>query len=286
MSIEIVETVAGLRHEIAARRARGERIGFVATMGALHAGHARLIERAAAENDCAVVSVFVNPIQFNDATDFERYPRTLDADAALAAAAGAQIVFAPSNAEMYPRAPLTHVDVDELSAGLCGAFRPGHFRGVATVVAKLLNIVQPDVAYFGEKDYQQLAVIRRMAADLSIDVEIVGVAIVREADGLAMSSRNRHLAEVERALAPEIYRTLTQLRDEIAAGASSAAELKFAAGEALGVHGLRVEYLEFVDPETLAPIERIAAPVVIAAAVWVGATRLIDNLLCPLESRG
>jgi pantoate--beta-alanine ligase len=280
MSIEIVHTIAELRGAVAARRAQGARIGFVPTMGALHAGHARLIERAAAETDYAVVSVFVNPIQFNDASDFERYPRNLDADAELAGRAGARLVFAPSTAGMYPRPLVTHVDVDELTSGLCGAFRPGHFRGVATVVAKLLNLVQPDAAYFGEKDYQQLAVIRRMVADLSIPVEIVGVPIVREADGLALSSRNRHLSAAERAVAPELYHALAQLRDEIEAGASHAAELKFAATELLATHGLRVEYLEFVDPETLAPVDEIGAPVVAAAAVWLGATRLIDNVLC------
>src|SRR5271157_5719801 len=202
MSVEVVHTVAGAREAVARFRAAGKTIGLVPTMGALHAGHGRLIESARDECGAVVVSVFVNPIQFDRQDDYERYPRTLASDTAFAEARGADLVFAPEIAEMYPRRQRAYVDVEVLTEHLCGQFRSGHFRGVATVVAKLLNIVQPDRAYFGEKDAQQLAVIRRMAADLNLPVKIVGVPTVREADGLALSSRNQHLSAEERSVAP------------------------------------------------------------------------------------
>jgi pantoate--beta-alanine ligase len=249
-------------------------------MGALHAGHARLIEHAVRETDCAVVSIFVNPIQFNDPRDYGQYPRTLDEDAALCGRLGAPIVFAPSGEEMYPRPQQSFVDVPGVAEFLCGQFRPGHFRGVATVVLKLFQIVQPDVAYFGEKDAQQLAVIRRMVSDLNVPLRIVGVPTVRAPDGLALSSRNRLLSAAERRLAPVLFQVLEQARERIAAGARDAAAVRREAVAALDERHIRVEYLELVDPESMQPVERIDAPVCVAAAIWLGSTRLIDNLLC------
>lgn len=276
----IVHTIAGVREAVARLRGAGKTIGLVPTMGALHAGHARLIETARAECGAVAVSVFVNPIQFDRADDYERYPRTLASDASFAEAHGADPVFAPEIAEMYPRRQRAYVDVEALTEHLCGRFRPGHFRGVATVVAKLLNIVQPDRAYFGEKDAQQLAVIRRMVADLNLPVAIVGVATVREADGLALSSRNQHLSAEERAVAPLLYQSLLAAEASIAGGERDPERAKQAALAALAPEPLiRVEYFEIVDPEELQPVAEIVGPVLVAAAAWLGATRLIDNLV-------
>jgi pantoate--beta-alanine ligase len=280
MSAELLRTIGSVRDAVVQFRRAGKTIGLVPTMGALHEGHGRLIETARAECGCVVVSVFVNPIQFNQRDDYERYPRTLDTDLRFCDARGADIVFAPEIAEMYARAQRTYVDVEVLTAHLCGAFRPGHFRGVATVVAKLFNIVQPDRAYFGEKDAQQLAVIRRMVEDLNLPLTIVGVPTVREASGLALSSRNQHLSEGERAIAPALYRALQTAAAAIGGGMRDAHAAK---GGALAVLAreplMRVEYLEIVDPSELQPVAEISGPVLIAAAVWVGSTRLIDNLL-------
>jgi pantoate--beta-alanine ligase len=280
MTARIIHSIEELRAAVAARRQAGASIGLVPTMGALHAGHRSLIERSARETACTVVSVFVNPIQFNDAGDYGKYPRTLEDDAQLCGEAGAEIVLAPSNEEMYPQPQLSFVEVAGVSERLCGAFRPGHFRGVATVVLKLFNIVQPDLAYFGEKDAQQLAVLRRMAADLNVPVHIVGVPIVRELDGLAMSSRNRHLSAEERRAAPSVYRALLRAQARIAAGVSDPLQVSTEAVSELERQGLRVEYLEIVDPDSIQPVERIVRPVLIATAVWLGSTRLIDNVVC------
>jgi pantoate--beta-alanine ligase len=280
MSAAVIGSIAELREMLARRRRAGESVGLVPTMGALHAGHARLIEQAVAETDCAVVSIFVNPIQFNDPRDYGQYPRTLEADAELCGRLGAAIVFAPAGEEMYPRPPQSFVEVQGVTEFLCGQFRPGHFRGVATVVLKLFQIVQPDVAYFGEKDAQQVAVIRRMARDLNVPLRIVEVATVREPDGLALSSRNRLLSDAERRLAPALFQTLRQAQQRIAAGAREAAAVRREAVAALEQRGIRVEYLEIVDPESMQPVARIDGPVRVAAAIWLGATRLIDNLLC------
>jgi pantoate--beta-alanine ligase len=235
-------------------------------MGALHAGHARLIEQAVRETDCAVVSVFVNPIQFNDPRDYGQYPRTLVEDAALCGRLGAPVVFAPAGEEMYPRPQQSFVEVHGVTEFLCGQFRPGHF--------------QPDSAYFGEKDAQQLAVIRRMVSDLNVPLRIVEVATVREPDGLALSSRNRLLSGDERRLAPVLFQVLEQARKRIAGGARAAAALRQEAVAALDERHIRIEYMEIVDPESMQPVERIDAPVRVAAAIWLGSTRLIDNLLC------
>jgi pantoate--beta-alanine ligase len=283
ISSGVARTVAELREALAAHRransGTGSSIGLVPTMGALHEGHGRLIERAAAENTCVVVSIFVNPTQFNDPKDFERYPRTLDADMAFCEARGAAIVFAPSAAEMYPEPPRTFVEVEGLTGHLCGKFRPGHFRGVATVVLKLFEIVQPDRAYFGEKDAQQLAVIARMVRDLNVPVSVIGVETVREADGLAMSSRNRLLTPAERRIAPLLYQALQLAGRRIEAGARDPAQAREHALALLRRPEIRVEYLEIVDPAALQPVEQIGGPVRVAAAVWLGSTRLIDNLL-------
>jgi pantoate--beta-alanine ligase len=284
MSTELIETIAGLRERLAPLRRSGATIGLVPTMGALHEGHGTLIEQCARECAATVVSVFVNPIQFNQAEDFEKYPRTLAADLAFCEARGATFVFAPSNTEMYPGALRTSVDVSVLTDHLCGRFRPGHFKGVATVVTKLFQIVQPDAAYFGEKDAQQLAVIRRMVRDLNMNLRIVGVPTVRESDGLAMSSRNRHLCPEERHVAPLLYQALLAAGRAIASGATDPAEVRGAALALLAREPLfKVEYLEVVDPEEMQPVRQIAGPVRLAAAVWLGSTRLIDNLLCGAE---
>jgi pantoate--beta-alanine ligase len=280
MTARIVHSIEELRAALAARRRAGASIGLVPTMGALHAGHRRLIEQSVRETACTVVSVFVNPIQFNDAGDYDKYPRTLDDDARLCGEAGAEIVFAPSNGEMYPQPQLSFVEVAGVSERLCGAFRPGHFRGVATVVLKLFHIVQPDIAYFGEKDAQQLAVLRRMACDLNVPVQIVGVPIVRESDGLAISSRNRHLSAEERRIAPSVYRTLLRVQARIAAGVADPGQVSRQAISELERQGLRVEYLEIVDPDSIQPVDRIVRPVLVATAVRLGSTRLIDNVVC------
>jgi len=280
MSAQLVHTIAGMREAVARLRGAGKTVGLVPTMGALHAGHGRLIETARAQCGAVAVSVFVNPIQFDRADDYERYPRTLASDAGFAEARGADLVFAPEVAEMYPRRQRAYVDVEVLTDNLCGRFRPGHFRGVATVVAKLLNIVQPDRAYFGQKDAQQLAVIRRMVADLDLPVSIIGVPTVREPDGLALSSRNQHLSAEERAVAPLLCRSLLAAEAAIASGERDPERAKQAALALLAPEPrIRVEYFEIVDPEELQPAVEIVGPVLVAAAVWLGATRLIDNLV-------
>ncbi|HWN84136.1 MAG TPA: pantoate--beta-alanine ligase [Vicinamibacterales bacterium] len=276
----VVETIDGMRASIAARRGLGA-VGLVPTMGALHAGHARLVEQARHECPTVVVSIFVNPLQFDRADDLTRYPRPFDADLALCAKLDVDVVFAPTPAVMYPQPPDCTVHAGRTAEHLCGAFRSGHFDGVATVVLKLLNVVQPDVAYFGEKDAQQLAVIRRTVSDLNVPVLITGVPTVREPDGLALSSRNQHLGAAERALAPRLFRALNAVRDAVAAGITDPAAARSRAADIIGTDApLRLEYLELVDPVTFQPVERVAGPVVAAAALWVGSTRLIDNVLC------
>ncbi len=286
--------VARLRvtHSIAETRAvlgdlRGAKtIGFVPTMGALHAGHARLIETAREQSGFVVVSIFVNAPQFNQREDFERYARTLPADLALCSEAGADLVFAPSNEEMYPERLETSVDVEGVSAHFCGASRPGHFRAVATVVTKLFGIVGPELAFFGEKDAQQLAVIMRMVRDLNVPVRIVPVATVREADGLAMSSRNGRLSAAERAVAVCLIEALRDAEEQIRAGARGAREVLERSGRVLKRPGVEVDYFDVADPVTMHPVEEIRGPVRVMGAIFVGSTRLIDNLMCLPEKSG
>lgn len=278
MSLKLVHSISELRASLDPLRRAGVAIGCVPTMGALHAGHGRLIEAARADCGVVVVTIFVNPIQFNKPDDFEGYPRTLDADVEFCDARGVDFIFAPDAREMYPQEQLAYVDVERLTSHLCGPFRPGHFRGVATVVSKLFTIVQPDRAYFGEKDAQQLAVIRRMARDLNIPVAVTGVPTVREPDGLAMSSRNERLNPGERPKAAVLYRALMAAKDAISDG--DARKAKEAALAVLAREPeVRVEYLEVVDADEMQPVDTATAPVRIAIAAWLGNTRLIDNVL-------
>jgi pantoate--beta-alanine ligase len=285
MALEIVETIAGLRARVAASRSAGL-VGLVPTMGALHEGHASLIRQARAECSSVVVSIFVNPIQFDRPEDLERYPRSLAVDAALCASLGVDLVFAPTVAEMYPVSLECRVEVGRLADHLCGRFRPGHFSGVATVVLKLFEIVQQDRAYFGEKDAQQLAVVRRLVSDFNVATTIVGVRTVRESDGLALSSRNQRLDPDERQLAPALYHALQRVKSAIAAGVSNVSELKqLAASQIPPDPRLRLEYFEIVDSVDFQPVDAVTGPVVAAGALWVGTTRLIDNMRCvPGES--
>ena len=261
----------------AARRA-GHRVALVPTMGALHDGHLALVSEARRRAERVVVSIFVNPMQFNRRDDFERYPRTLDTDAALCAGAGVDAVYAPSPAAMYPEGFQSHVEVAKLTDPLCGAARPGHFRGVTTIVTKLFHAVRPDLAVFGEKDFQQLAVIRRMTADLDFGIAIVGVPTVREADALAMSSRNRLLSPSEREAARCVPRALEAAARAVRGGTTKADAVVDAATAVIaGEPAARLEYAEARDPETLEAVEAVTGPTLLALAVWVGSVRLIDN---------
>ena len=277
MATPVVESISELRRRLQHFR----EIGLVPTMGALHAGHAKLIETACSQCDCVVVSIFVNPLQFDRKDDLDRYPRTLERDVELCEKMGVDLIFAPSAMEMYPKPPLCTVEVGRIADHLCGPFRPGHFRAVATVVMKLLQIVRPDRAYFGEKDAQQLAVIRRVVADLNVATAIVEVPTVREPDGLAMSSRNRLLSRTQRTSATVLYEALREAASVIAAGERDSAVIKKVATGRIGrAADARLEYFDIVDPEDMQPVSRIEGPVRTAGAIWVGSTRLIDNMLC------
>ena len=279
MSLVVVRTVSEVREHLAPIRHDRRRISLVPTMGALHAGHASLIAEARADSHFVAVSVFVNPLQFGPGEDYLRYPRPLDSDLDVCRRVGADLVFAPDVKDVYVSDQRTFVEVTRLGDHLCGPFRPGHFRGVATVVAKLFNIVQPDRAYFGEKDYQQLCIIRRMVQDLNLGIEIVPVPIYRDVDGLALSSRNAYLNEAERTAAPVLFRALMLARKTIEEGERKSSVVREAAGSILAAQPLaRVEYLQIVDPIEVQPVDEIAAEVRIAGAVWIGKTRLIDNV--------
>ena len=279
---QIIRTIAELRQVIASyRRANpdNQTVGLVPTMGFLHEGHKSLLHKSVTDNGLTVLSIFVNPIQFGPNEDYGRYPRPLAEDLEMCGRNGVDVVFAPSVEEMYPSPQLTFVEVTRVSEHLCGKFRPGHLRGVATVVLKLLNIVQPQRAYFGEKDMQQLAVIRRMVTDLNVAVEIVGVPTVREGDGLALSSRNKYLNDEERKAAATLYRALQHASGQIKAGERDALKVREAAVAQLQASRLiHVEYFEVVDPDELQPVSTIDGPVRIASAIWLGKTRLIDNI--------
>lgn len=277
--MDSIEQIPVLRERLREWRRAGQRIALVPTMGALHEGHLALVRAALTQAERVVVSIFVNPLQFGPGEDFSRYPRPLARDTELLAATGAHLLFAPAEQELYPngRERVTRVEVPELSDILCGAHRPGHFVGVATVVTKLLNIVQPEVALFGEKDYQQLLVIQRLVADLDVPVTIVGVPTVREADGLALSSRNEYLSPAERAIAPWLYRTLEQVAAAVRAGVPFA-QAEREAESALRARGFRPDYVSVrraVDLARPAPDERA---LIVLAAAQLGAARLIDNL--------
>ncbi len=277
---EVVSTVASVRAAADAARVAGGTVGLVPTMGFLHAGHRSLMHAARSECDLVVVSVFVNPMQFGPNEDLDRYPRDLDGDLGACAAEGVDLVFAPGVREVYPEyPPATVVHVEGLTERLCGASRPGHFDGVTTVVAKLFAIIGPCHAYFGEKDAQQLAVVRRMALDLNLPVEVVGCPIVREPDGLALSSRNAYLTATERAVAPGIARSLRAASAAVDGGERDAAVVIGLVRAALdAIHGLDIDYVECVDADTIRPIERLGGEVLLAVAVRLGQTRLIDNV--------
>ena len=276
--MEIVRTVAELRAWSRAQRSAGRSVGLVPTMGALHAGHASLIRAAATGCDAVAVSIFVNPTQFGPNEDFGRYPRTFDADCALAEGEGASVVFAPSVEDLYPGGTGTFVEVEGLSSRLDGASRPGHFRGVATVVAKLFIAAEPDRAYFGQKDGAQVAVLRRTAADLLLPVEIVVCPIVREEDGLALSSRNIYLSAEERVQALVLSRSVREVETVVGSGERRASVLLDAAHALFAeVPEVRVDYVALVDWCTLLPVDIAVPGTLFAVAAWVGATRLIDN---------
>jgi len=286
--MRVVRTVAALRRAVARARAEGARVGFVPTMGALHDGHLSLIRRARREAGFVVVSVFVNPIQFGPKEDFTRYPRTFAADRKLARGAGADLIYAPAASEMYPEGFRTYVEVaGDIAARLEGASRPGFFRGVATVVAKLLNQVQPDIAYLGQKDAQQARVVQRMVRDLNIPVRIAVCPTVREADGLAMSSRNRCLSADERRQATVLSQALKQAEELFASGVSGAGRLKRAMRAVIRrAPAARIDYIEVVDADTMEPLRVVERPALVALAVFIGTTRLIDNTVLGAGRRG
>jgi pantoate--beta-alanine ligase len=277
--MDLVRSTGEMVARAEAWRAAGKRIAFVPTMGYLHAGHVSLLEDARTRGDVLVLSIFVNPTQFGPKEDLSRYPRDLDGDLAKARGAGVDLVFVPEPADMYPAGYQTYVQVRELEQSMCGASRPGHFVGVATVVLKLFNLVRPHVALFGEKDFQQLQVIKRMVADLHVGVEVIGRPIVREPDGLALSSRNSYLSPEERTRALALSRALGAARAAFDRGERAADSLLAAARAILdGVEGVRLDYLELRDAASLHALDaEVRAPAVMAVAAFVGKTRLIDN---------
>jgi pantoate--beta-alanine ligase len=282
---QIVTTIDGTRAALREARRRGLSVGLVPTMGALHAGHLSLVRAARAACDVVVVSIFVNPTQFGPNEDFAKYPRTFEADCAALEREGVELVFAPGAEEMYSRGASTFVDAEGVSGRLDGASRPGHFRGVATVVAKLFHIVQPDRAFFGQKDAAQVAVLRKMVRDLNFGLELVVCPIVREPDGLAMSSRNRYLSTEERGQALVLRRALGEVERLAGAGVTAAGDLIAAAEAVLAAEpGVRVDYCRVVDPDTLEDVADVRGGALVAVAAFVGTTRLIDNTL--IAARG
>lgn len=278
--MQIIKSIEELRPIIRGWRREGLRVGLVPTMGYLHDGHKSLIVKAVSENDRVVVSDFVNPTQFGVGEDLASYPRDIERDAAICEEAGADLIFHPEPEEMYFADNCTFVDMDKLTKGLCGKTRPTHFRGVCTVVSKLFHIVTPDKVYFGQKDAQQLAVIRRMVRDLNFDIEIVGCPIVREADGLAMSSRNTYLSKEERIAALILHKSLMLGKGMAEQGERDAAKIKAAITRNIETEPLaRVDYVEIVNPDTLEELEKIEGEALMATAVYIGKTRLIDNVI-------
>jgi pantoate--beta-alanine ligase len=278
--MKIAGTIESVRHLVKAARIGGRKIGLVPTMGALHIGHVSLIERAATDCDFVVVSIFVNPTQFGPGEDFEKYPRPIEKDLEICKKAGVDAVFNPTPDVIYGTESLTWVTVDKLTEPLCGRFRPGHFRGVTTVCAKLFNIVLPDVAYFGQKDAQQAVVIKRMAAELNMPLEIVVCPTVREKDGLAVSSRNKYLSEQERKEAAKIYKSLQKCKEMVQAGVTDSSQIIAQMRSILEqVEGGKIEYVSIVDAETLENVDKITGRVLAAVAIKLGPARLIDNIL-------
>ena len=280
----IIETLPLLRQQIRRLRMEGKRVALVPTMGNLHDGHMKLVDEAKARADVVVVSIFVNPMQFDRPEDLARYPRTLQEDCEKLNKRKVDLVFAPSVKEIYPNGTETHtyVDVPGLSTMLEGASRPGHFRGVSTIVSKLFNLVQPDIACFGEKDFQQLALIRKMVADMGFDIEIVGVPIMRAKDGLALSSRNGYLTAEQRKIAPGLYKVLSSIADKLQAGERDLDEIITIAGQELNEKGFRADDIQIRDADTLRDVSETSKRAVILVAAWLGDARLIDNKMVEL----
>ena len=280
----IIETLPLLRQQIRRLRMEGKRVALVPTMGNLHDGHMKLVDEAKARADVVVVSIFVNPMQFDRPEDLARYPRTLQEDCEKLNKRKVDLVFAPSVKEIYPNGTETHtyVDVPGLSTMLEGASRPGHFRGVSTIVSKLFNLVQPDIACFGEKDFQQLALIRKMVADMGFDIEIVGVPIMRAKDGLALSSRNGYLTAEQRKIAPGLYKVLSSIADKLQAGERDLDEIITMAGQELNEKGFRADDIQIRDADTLLEVSETSKRAVILVAAWLGDARLIDNKMVEL----
>ena len=278
--MEIVKEISKMKEISKFWKRQGYKIAFVPTMGFLHGAHLALVKKAKELGDKTVVSIFVNPLQFGPKEDFREYPRDLERDLALLEKEKVDAVFIPETEEMYPPDFQTYVEVTKLTTGLCGAFRPGHFKGVTTVVLKLFNIINPDIAIFGEKDYQQLQVIKQMIKDLNLDIEIVAHPTVREKDGLAMSSRNIYLSSAERESAISLYKALLLAQKLIKEGERDSQKIKEEMEKFIySFPFTKVQYIEFVDPQTLDPIDKINKPVLCALAVYVGKARLIDNML-------
>ncbi|MCI3268468.1 pantoate--beta-alanine ligase [Escherichia coli] len=280
----IIDTLPLLRQQIRRLRMEGKRVALVPTMGNLHDGHMKLVDEAKARADVVVVSIFVNPMQFDRPEDLARYPRTLQEDCEKLNKRKVDLVFAPSVKEIYPNGTETHtyVDVPGLSTMLEGASRPGHFRGVSTIVSKLFNLVQPDIACFGEKDFQQLALIRKMVADMGFDIEIVGVPIMRAKDGLALSSRNGYLTAEQRKIAPGLYKVLSSIADKLQAGERDLDEIITIAGQELNEKGFRADDIQIRDADTLLEVSETSKRAVILVAAWLGDARLIDNKMVEL----
>ncbi|EJE3377500.1 pantoate--beta-alanine ligase [Escherichia coli] len=280
----IIETLPLLRQQIRRLRMEGKRVALVPTMGNLHDGHMKLVDEAKARADVVVVGIFVNPMQFDRPEDLARYPRTLQEDCEKLNKRKVDLVFAPSVKEIYPNGTETHtyVDVPGLSTMLEGASRPGHFRGVSTIVSKLFNLVQPDIACFGEKDFQQLALIRKMVADMGFDIEIVGVPIMRAKDGLALSSRNGYLTAEQRKIAPGLYKVLSSIADKLQAGERDLDEIIAIAGQELNEKGFRADDIQIRDADTLLEVSETSKRAVILVAAWLGDARLIDNKMVEL----
>ena len=278
--MNVLTTIEAMRRASRAAKTAGKRVGFVPTMGALHEGHLSLVRSAKAQCDVVAASIFVNPTQFGPNEDFSKYPRAFERDRELFAKEGVELLFAPAVEEMYPAGAVTYVTVEGMSERLCGKSRPGHFRGVTTVVCKLFNIVEPDIAFFGQKDAAQVAIIRRMVRDLDIPVEIAVCPIVREADGLAMSSRNTYLDLQQRKAALVLYRSLQKVKREFESGESNAAKLAEQGRKLFALEpSVRLDYLEIVEPDNLEALDNIESSALVAVAAFLGATRLIDNFI-------